>query len=180
MLFRSTGVLVLNQDGTWNLNPVASGVMTEPGLVMYRFGALLCQCEPVRGRGELSRRTSAFASSLADCRRRGHHASGLLRGARSPGIAADPNQLRNATRLRPDALGLEIRLCPSSRYRGRRPFAHLRPAASRAGGFREAGASLKICGSAIAPRVQLLRAQLRSAVPSDLERLQAVSDVAAR
>jgi MFS superfamily sulfate permease-like transporter len=47
-------------------------------------------------------------------------------------------------------------------------------------GFREAGASLKICGSAIAPRVQLLRAQLRSAVPSDLERLQAVSDVAAR
>lgn len=36
-----TGVLVLNQDGTWNLNPVASGVMTEPGLVMYRFGATL-------------------------------------------------------------------------------------------------------------------------------------------
>jgi MFS superfamily sulfate permease-like transporter len=36
-----TGVLVLNQDGTWNLNPVVSGVMTKPGLVMYRFGATL-------------------------------------------------------------------------------------------------------------------------------------------
>jgi sulfate permease, SulP family len=37
----STGVMVLNAGGTWNLNPVASGAMTEPGLVMYRFGATL-------------------------------------------------------------------------------------------------------------------------------------------
>jgi SulP family sulfate permease len=36
-----TGVMVLNQDGTWNLKPVAPGVMTEPGLVMYHFGATL-------------------------------------------------------------------------------------------------------------------------------------------
>jgi MFS superfamily sulfate permease-like transporter len=36
-----TGVMILNQDATWNLIPVASGVMTEPGLVMYRFGATL-------------------------------------------------------------------------------------------------------------------------------------------
>jgi SulP family sulfate permease len=36
-----TGVMVLNEGGTWNLNPVASGVMTEPGLVMYHFGATL-------------------------------------------------------------------------------------------------------------------------------------------
>jgi sulfate permease, SulP family len=36
-----TGVMVLNEDGTWNLNPVASGAMTEPGLVIYRFGAAL-------------------------------------------------------------------------------------------------------------------------------------------
>ena len=37
----STGVMVLNAGGTWNLNPVASGAMTETGLVMYRFGATL-------------------------------------------------------------------------------------------------------------------------------------------
>ncbi len=36
-----TGVMVLNDEGTWNLNPVAPGVMTRPGLVMYRFGAAL-------------------------------------------------------------------------------------------------------------------------------------------
>ena len=36
-----TGVLSPNADGSWNLTPVAPGVMTEPGLVMYRFGATL-------------------------------------------------------------------------------------------------------------------------------------------
>jgi SulP family sulfate permease len=36
-----TGVMVLNDDGTWNLNPLAPGAVTEPGLVMYRFGAAL-------------------------------------------------------------------------------------------------------------------------------------------
>ena len=36
-----TGVMVLTETGTWNLNPLASGAMTEPGLVMYRFGAAL-------------------------------------------------------------------------------------------------------------------------------------------
>ena len=36
-----TGVMVANPDGTWKLNPVASGAMTEPGLVMYHFGATL-------------------------------------------------------------------------------------------------------------------------------------------
>ncbi len=37
----TTGVMVLNEIGTWSLNPVRSGAMTEPGLVMYRFGAAL-------------------------------------------------------------------------------------------------------------------------------------------
>ena len=36
-----TGVMVLNDDGTWNLNRLAPGAVTEPGLVMYRFGAAL-------------------------------------------------------------------------------------------------------------------------------------------
>jgi MFS superfamily sulfate permease-like transporter len=36
-----TGVMVLNEDGTWKLNPVAFGATTEPGLVLYRFGATL-------------------------------------------------------------------------------------------------------------------------------------------
>src|SRR3984885_8354440 len=36
-----TGVMVLNQLGTWDLNPVRPGMMTEPGLVLYHFGAAL-------------------------------------------------------------------------------------------------------------------------------------------
>jgi sulfate permease, SulP family len=36
-----SGVMVPNGDGSWNLNSVAPGAMTEPGLVIYRFGAAL-------------------------------------------------------------------------------------------------------------------------------------------
>ena len=36
-----TGVMVRTADRIWELNPVAPGAMTEPGLVMYRFEAEL-------------------------------------------------------------------------------------------------------------------------------------------
>jgi MFS superfamily sulfate permease-like transporter len=36
-----TGVLVADGAGNWKLLPVAPGVVTEPGLVLYRFGAAL-------------------------------------------------------------------------------------------------------------------------------------------
>ena len=36
-----TGVMVAGEGGIWKLLPVASGVVTEPGLVIYRFGATL-------------------------------------------------------------------------------------------------------------------------------------------
>lgn len=36
-----SGVLVANPDGSWKLVPVAPHVVTEPGLVLYRFGAEL-------------------------------------------------------------------------------------------------------------------------------------------
>jgi sulfate permease, SulP family len=36
-----TAVMVPHSDGAWDLKPVAPGVMTEPGLVMYQFGAEL-------------------------------------------------------------------------------------------------------------------------------------------
>jgi MFS superfamily sulfate permease-like transporter len=36
-----SGVLQLNPDGSWKLVPVAPHVVTEPGLVLYRFGAEL-------------------------------------------------------------------------------------------------------------------------------------------
>lgn len=36
-----TAVLVQGQGGIWQLNPVVPGAVTEPGLVIYRFGATL-------------------------------------------------------------------------------------------------------------------------------------------
>jgi MFS superfamily sulfate permease-like transporter len=36
-----TGVMTLNQDGIWQLNPATAGTMTVPGLVLYRFEAEL-------------------------------------------------------------------------------------------------------------------------------------------
>ena len=36
-----TGVLVAREGETWQLTPALPGAMTEPGLVMYRFGAAL-------------------------------------------------------------------------------------------------------------------------------------------
>jgi MFS superfamily sulfate permease-like transporter len=36
-----SGVLIADGNGLWNLVPVRPGVATEPGLVLYRFGAAL-------------------------------------------------------------------------------------------------------------------------------------------
>ena len=36
-----SGVLIADGSGTWKLVPVAPGVVTKPGLVLYRFGAAL-------------------------------------------------------------------------------------------------------------------------------------------
>jgi sulfate permease, SulP family len=36
-----TAVLVRGEGGIWHLNPVVRGAVTEPGLVIYRFGAAL-------------------------------------------------------------------------------------------------------------------------------------------
>ena len=36
-----SGVMLSESDGTWRLTPPVAGAMTEPGLVLYRFGAAL-------------------------------------------------------------------------------------------------------------------------------------------
>jgi len=43
-----TGVLVADASGIWKLIPVRSGVVTEPGLVLYRFGAALFYANAAR------------------------------------------------------------------------------------------------------------------------------------
>ncbi len=125
-----TGVMVLNQLGTWDLKPVAPGMMTEPGFVLYHFGAALFYANANRFAEEVTCLVGqvAFASPLADCRRGGDHEFGLLRGARCAGIAAEPDDLRNSTGLCPGTLGLKSGLYSSSPHRIDRPFADLQPA----------------------------------------------------
>ncbi len=36
-----SGVMIADSEGTWMLSPPVAGTMTEPGLVLYRFGAAL-------------------------------------------------------------------------------------------------------------------------------------------
>ena len=36
-----SGVMISESDGTWRLIPPVAGAVTEPGLVLYRFGAAL-------------------------------------------------------------------------------------------------------------------------------------------
>ena len=79
-----TAVMIPHGDGGWDLKPVAPGVMTEPGLVMYQFGAELFYANANRFAEEVKshRGKAAVAGSLADCRCRGHHPCGLFCGAR--------------------------------------------------------------------------------------------------
>ena len=51
-----SGVLEENPDGTWKLAPVAPHVVTEPGLVLYLFGAELFYANAGRFLEEVSRK----------------------------------------------------------------------------------------------------------------------------
>jgi len=48
-----SGVMISESDGTWKLIPPVAGAMTEPGLVMYRFGAALFYANASRFAGEI-------------------------------------------------------------------------------------------------------------------------------
>ena len=50
-----TGVIQFNSGSTWKAAPVAPGVVTEPGLVLYRFGASLFYANANRFAEELLR-----------------------------------------------------------------------------------------------------------------------------
>ena len=59
-----SGVLQANPDGTWKLIPVAPHVVTEPGLVLYRFGAALFYANAGRFLEEVSRVVQPMPSAV--------------------------------------------------------------------------------------------------------------------
>jgi MFS superfamily sulfate permease-like transporter len=59
-----SGVLQANPDGTWKLIPVGPHVVTEPGLVLYRFGAELFYANAGRFLEEVSRVVQPMPSAV--------------------------------------------------------------------------------------------------------------------
>ena len=59
-----SGVLQANPDGSWRLTPVAPHVVTEPGLVLYRFGAELFYANAGRFIEEVTQVVQPMPSSV--------------------------------------------------------------------------------------------------------------------
>ena len=59
-----SGVLQANPDGSWKLAPVAPHVVTEPGLVLYRFGAELFYANAGRFLEEVTQVVQPMPSSV--------------------------------------------------------------------------------------------------------------------
>jgi SulP family sulfate permease len=59
-----SGVLIADANLMWKLEPVAPGVVTEPGLVLYRFGAALFYANAGRFFEEVSRCVQPIPSAV--------------------------------------------------------------------------------------------------------------------
>lgn len=59
-----SGVLIADGNGAWKLAPVGPNVVTEPGLVMYRFGAALFYANAGRFLEEISSLVQPMPSSV--------------------------------------------------------------------------------------------------------------------
>ncbi len=59
-----SGVMTAEADGTWKLLPPVTGAVTEPGLVLYRFGAALFYANASRFADEISTLVGPTPSSV--------------------------------------------------------------------------------------------------------------------
>ena len=92
-----TAVLTRGEGGLWQLNPVVPGAVTEPGLVIYRFGATLFYANAGRFSDEirllvgpapaLNPGANATCPALAGGGCRSNHSRGLHRRAGGPRTA---------------------------------------------------------------------------------------------
>ena len=131
IITRIAACLQANPDGTWKLVPVAPHVVTEPGLVLYRFGAELFYANAGRFLEEISQVVQPMPSAVkwvvVDAEAMTHLdytaarivqrlKKNLDRGWSGAGVCAR-------------AVGSEIRLRSPSRDRGDRAEPDLQPAA---------------------------------------------------
>jgi SulP family sulfate permease len=92
-----TAVLAMGLNGEWRLTPVASGAVTEPGLVVYRFGAPLFYYN--------ANRFSAEVLALATVPAARVH--GLIVDA-GPITSIDYSAARTVARLQQDLIGCGV------------------------------------------------------------------------
>ena len=59
-----SGVMISERDGTWKLIPPLTGAVTEPGLVLYRFGAALFYANASRFADEISTLVGSSPTSV--------------------------------------------------------------------------------------------------------------------
>lgn len=90
-----TMVLAPNAAGQWVPKPATLGVQTEPGLIVYRFGAdlYLCKHQPLRRRSARAREARSDAGPLVHrrgCCNYGHRLLGGTVHARSARRAGTP------------------------------------------------------------------------------------------
>ena len=126
-----SGVLHSEADGTWQLTPPVPGAVTEPGLVLYRFGAALFYANASRFADEIAhpRRPLANLRALAHRRRRSHHQRGLQCRKGHRRVEERPHQRRRHLRLRSSALEHQGRLRPPPPHRMYRTVLDLQPPA---------------------------------------------------
>ena len=88
-----TAVLTKDASGTWQLNPVVAGAVTEPGVVVYRFGAPLFYANAGRlcGRNPLAA-DAVTKRALAGGGRRSDHSCRLHRSADVAGTSRGPRK----------------------------------------------------------------------------------------
>jgi MFS superfamily sulfate permease-like transporter len=59
-----SGVMISERDGTWKLIPPLKGAVTEPGLVLYRFGAALFYANASRFADEITTLVGSLPTSV--------------------------------------------------------------------------------------------------------------------
>ena len=128
-----SGVMVSENDGTWKLTPPVLGAVTEPGLVLYRFGAALFYANASRFADEVLALVgplpTPYAGSSSTPKR-----SPTWTTARHgwSGVEKRPCEHRCGLRLRPHSLEHPGRLRPPPPHRNHRPITDLQPSARRA------------------------------------------------
>ena len=131
-----TAVLMQAREAPGN-DPAVPGAATQPGLVVYRFGAALFYANAEMFADEDSRVSSdrAFAGALAHrgCGR--HYKRRLHRRAGRAGTPAGPDASRCWTRFRARRIGPAAGPRPTPPHRGHRPAASFRHPARSAQGL---------------------------------------------